>query len=96
MERGVPDGRSRLILYVISRYLINVKGLSLEEAEAVIDAFLEASCRNYGNCSKIYKSWIRHVLRRVSEGGWRPWSLERVKQEDPELYSTISRVLGIQ
>ena len=96
IERGVPDGRSRLILYVISRYLVNVKGLSPGEAEAVIDSFIEASCRNYGNCGKIYKSWIRHVLRRVAEGGWKPWSLERIKREDPELYNTLARVLGLQ
>jgi len=96
IRRGVPDGRSRLILYVVSRYLVNVKGLSLGEAEAVIDAFIEASCRNHGNCGKIYKSWVRHVLRRVAEGGWKPWSLERLKREDPELYSTVARVLGLQ
>ena len=94
IERGVPDGRSRLILYVISRYLLNVKGLSPEEAEAVIDSFIEASCRNHSNCGKIYKSWIRHVVRRVKEGGWRPWSLERLKREDPELHSIVLNVVG--
>ncbi len=96
IERGVPDGRSRLILYVISRYLLNVKGLSPEEAEAVVDSFIEASCRNHGNCGKIYKSWIRHVLRRVKEGGWKPWSLERIKRDDPELYDIVARVAGLE
>ncbi len=94
IESGVPDGRSRLILYVISRYLLNVRGFSPEEAEAIIDSFIEASCRNHGNCGKIYKSWIRHVVRRVKEGGWKPWSLERLKREDPELYSIVLKVVG--
>ncbi|MCE4603539.1 MAG: DNA primase noncatalytic subunit PriX [Aeropyrum sp.] len=92
ISRGVPDGRSRLILYVLSRYLLNVRRLSLEEAEAVIDDFLKASCANHGNCSKIYKSWVRGVLRRVSEGGWMPWSLERIRREDPELYNVLKSV----
>jgi len=93
IRRGVPDGRSRLILYVISRYLVNVKGLSVDEAHLVVKEFIENSCRNYGDCSKIYDSWIRNVLRRVAEGGWLPWSLERLRERDPELYDIVMGVL---
>lgn len=92
LRAGVPDGRARLILYVISRYLVNVKGLGDEEALAEIDAFLETSCRNYGNCRKIYKSWIRNVLKHVRNGGWKPWSLQRLEREDPELYNIVKSV----
>ena len=79
---------------MISRYLVNVKGLPPEEAEAVIDGFIEASCRNHGNCGKIYKSWVRNVLRHVARGGWRPWSLERLRREDPQLYEVVEGVVG--
>lgn len=89
IEYGVPDGRSRLILYVISRYLVNVKGLSIGDAEKVIDGFLNASCENHGKCTKIYRSWVRNVLKRVKDGGWRPWSLDRLAREDPELYKLL-------
>ncbi|MEB2836522.1 MAG: DNA primase noncatalytic subunit PriX [Desulfurococcales archaeon] len=95
IRRGVPDGRSRLILYVISRYLVNIRGLSDDEALAEVQGFLQASCSNYGNCSKIYTSWIRNVLKHVRRGGWRPWSLERMRREDPELYSIIEKVVGL-
>lgn len=81
-----------MILYVISRYLVNIRGLSDEEALAEIDAFLEASCRSYGNCRKIYKSWIRNVLKHVRNGGWRPWSLQRLEREDPELYNIVKSI----
>ncbi|BAA81337.1 phospholipase A2/esterase [Aeropyrum pernix K1] len=94
IRSGVPDGRSRLILYVISRYLVNVKGLEPGEAEAVIDEFLRVCCEKHGNCRKIYKSWIRNVLRRVREGGWRPWTLERIRSEDPELYRIIEPIVS--
>lgn len=95
IESGVPDGRSRLILYVISRYLVNVKKLSVEESERVIDVFIENSCRNHGNCGKIYKSWIRRVLESVKTGGWRPWSISRIKENDRQLYEIVSRIVGV-
>lgn len=94
IEEGVPDGRARLILYVISRYLANVKKLDPEDSERIIEGFIENSCRNHGNCSKIYKSWIRNVVSRVSRGGWKPWSLDRIRKEDPQLYDIIASVLG--
>ena len=94
LHEGVPDGRSRLILYVISRYLLNVKGLSEEDAFTAIKDFLRASCERHGDCSKIYDSWIRNVLRHVKRGGWKPWSLDRMRKEDPELYKIVEAVLG--
>ena len=93
IDSGVPDGRARLILYVISRYLINVLGLSQEEAEREIEIFLENSCSKHGKCGGIYKSWIRSVLRGVSRGGWKPKSLDRLKAEDPQLYEIVKLVL---
>lgn len=94
IREGVPDGRSRLILYVVSRYLVNIKGLSPEEAEPIVESFIEASCRNHGNCGKIYRSWVRNVLRHVARGGWKPWSPERIQREDPQLYEILKSVLG--
>ena len=96
IKQGVPDGRSRLILYVISRYLVNVKNLEPEEAHLEIKQFIENSCKNYGNCTKIYDSWIRNVLRKVKEGGWLPWTLERVKERDPQLYDIIQTIINSQ
>ena len=93
IESGVPDGRARLILYVISRYLVNVKRLSVEEAHEIIKLFIQASCEKHNQCSKIYDSWIRNVLVHVKEGGWKPWSLERIKTNDPELYQIITSIL---
>jgi len=92
LKKGVPDGRRRLILYVVSRYLVNVKGLSEEDAIAEVKDFLRKSCENYNNCSKVYDSWIRNVINRVKSGGWKPWTLEKLKEKDPQLYSAVSDV----
>jgi len=94
IQTGVPDGRSRLILYVISRYLLNIKKLDIQESHETIKTFLENSCKNHGNCSKIYDSWIRNVLTHVQKGGWKPWTLEKIQKEDPQLYNTITTLIN--
>ena len=93
IDSGVPDGRSRLILYVISRYLLNVLGLSEEEALREIEVFLENSCQKHGRCGGIYKSWIRSVVKHVAKGGWKPWTLERMSRDDPQLYDIVKGIL---
>ncbi|MGC9072025.1 MAG: DNA primase noncatalytic subunit PriX [Acidilobus sp.] len=94
LANGVPDGRHRLILYVIARYLVNVKDLDERDAISEISDFIQRSCKNYGNCSKVYESWIRNVVSKVKTGGWKPWTLEKLKERDPQLYSMINDVLG--
>lgn len=94
IEGGAEDGRARLILYVISRYLMNVRRMSEEEAMREIEVFLERSCKNYGRCEKIYASWIRSVLRGVRQRGLMPWSPARIRERDPQLYEVIKRYLG--
>ncbi len=89
----MPDGRHRLILYVIARYLVNVKGLDERDAISEILDFVQRSCKNYGNCSKVYESWIRNVVSKVKVGGWKPWTLEKLRERDPQLYNTINDLL---
>ena len=52
MRQGLRDGRKRFILYVLSRYLINVRKLSVEEALEMVKAFVNVSCRNFSKCNK--------------------------------------------
>jgi hypothetical protein len=94
IERGLPDGRKRFILYVLSAYLVNIKGLGEEEALQVVQEFLDNSCRNHGNCGKIYESFIRGDLRRVKSKRLRPMSLEKLREKDPELYSIVEKAIS--
>ncbi len=94
IKNGVPDGRTRLILYVISRYLINVKKLSEDEALAQINEFINNSCKNYNNCSQIYKSWIINVIGKVKNGKWKPWNIDKIKNSDPELYKVLEPIIN--
>jgi hypothetical protein len=94
IESGLPDGRHRFILYVLSAYLMNVKQLSIEEAFQIAKRFVENSCRNFNNCSKVYDSFILGDLKRVKEKKLKPMSLKTLQQKDPELYNIIVKVLG--
>ncbi|MGC9009953.1 MAG: DNA primase noncatalytic subunit PriX [Sulfolobales archaeon] len=85
ISRGLRDGRKRFILKVLSPYLINVLKLSDEEAFERIREFIDNSCRNYGNCEKIYESWIKGDLRRVRSKGIKPAKLERLDEELREI-----------
>jgi len=96
IERGLPDGRKRFILCVLSAYLVNVKGLGEDEALEVVKEFLENSCRNYNNCGKVYESFIRGDLVRVRSKGIKPTSLEKLKEKDPELYKLIAQVASLK
>jgi len=96
IERGLPDGRKRFILYVLSAYLVDVKHLSEEEALEVIRGFIENSCMNYNKCDKIYDSFIRGDLARVRSKGIKPVSLEKLKERDPELYELIAQVASLK
>ena len=93
IKKGLPDGRKRFILYVLSAYLVNIKGLSEESALQVVKEFLENSCRNHGNCSKVYESFIRGDLQRVRSKGLKPISLEKLREKDPDLHSLIEQAL---
>ncbi|MEB3760388.1 MAG: DNA primase noncatalytic subunit PriX [Desulfurococcales archaeon] len=94
LENGLPDGRKRFILYVASRYLVNVKGLGIEEALEELQQFLDASCERHSNCSRIYTSWLRSVLRAVREKRLYPPGLSRLREKDPELYTLINTMVS--
>ncbi|AWR97427.1 DNA primase noncatalytic subunit PriX [Acidianus sulfidivorans JP7] len=89
LENGIPDGRKRFILYVASRYLVNVKGLSEDEALEKIKEFYYKS-----GSGKIYDAWIRSVIKGVKSKGFRPPSLKKLQEKDRELYEEIMKVLS--
>lgn len=88
MSRGLRDSRKRFILFVASRYLMNVKKVNEDEALRVIEDFY------YKNGSgKLYDAWVRSVLRGVKEKGFLPWSLKKIQEMDKEMYDEINKVL---
>ncbi|MEJ2776468.1 DNA primase noncatalytic subunit PriX [Sulfolobaceae archaeon RB850M] len=89
LEKGLPDARKRFILYVASRYLVNVKGLNDDEALKKLEDFYYKS-----GGGKVYESWIRSVLRGVKAKKLLPWSLKKIQEKDKEMYELITKVLN--
>ena len=91
LDEGLDDARKRFILYVGSRYLVNVKGLSEDEAIKRLEEFY-----NKKGGGKVYESWLRSVVKGVKSKGLLPWSLKRIEEKDKEMYVLISKVLNKQ
>ncbi|AOL15924.1 hypothetical protein BFU36_03380 [Sulfolobus sp. A20] len=88
LEKGIQDGRKRFILYVASRYLVNIKGLGDEEAIQALKEFYYKV-----PTGKIYDSWLKSVVNGVKNKGLLPWSLEKISEKDKEMYNEIIKIL---
>lgn len=88
LEKGMPDCRKRFILYVASRYLVNVKGMDENEAVKQLEEFY------YKNGGKVYESWLKSVVRGVKAKKLLPWSLKRIEEKDKEMYEMITKILN--
>jgi len=94
LERGLPDGRKRLLALAIIPYLVNVLRLGDAEAEARVRGFLEACCRNYGRCEEVGARWIQYEIRRIRERGYGPIRYEKLAERYRDLYDLVRTSLG--
>ena len=86
---GIPDGRKRIIFFWLAPYLVNVKGLTPEEAVSVLTEWLS---RQGG--AKIPPSWVKDEVVLAKRKGIRPWGLKKVESADPGLVKML-RDLGV-
>ena len=96
LERGLRDGRKRFILFCAARYLVNVKGLEVREAINKIMQFVERSemLPNFRGNGRVYESWVRSVIHGVKSKKLMPYSLEKLKEKDRDLYLIIQDTLS--
>ena len=88
LNEGLPDARKRFILYVGSRYLVNVKGVSEEEAIKRLEEFYYKK-----GGGKVYESWLKSVIKGVKSKGLLPWSLKKIEEKDKDMYKLLSEIL---
>lgn len=81
-QEPITNGRQRFFAMILCPYLINVKNLSLEESQIEI-------IRYFGDY--IPKSLIRYKLNEVSKKGILPYSLNKMQENDPELYNIVTK-----
>ncbi|MEM1610479.1 MAG: DNA primase noncatalytic subunit PriX [Sulfolobales archaeon] len=89
VSTGLPDGRKRFLLYVLTPYLATILKLEEEEALKIAREFLDNSCRNYGSCGKVYESWIRSAFKGAKQKGIKPARLEKLDEEVRKIIEEI-------
>jgi hypothetical protein len=89
IENGVPDGRRRLLAFAIIPYLVNVKGLEINESLKEIKKFLEASCGKFKNCREISEKEIMYSIKRIRRMNVKPIRMEKLKKDHKELYEML-------
>lgn len=90
IRSGVRDGRKRIIALAIMPYLANYLNLPDAEVLARCREFIENSCRNHNNCSKIHDTWLRSQLKTVKNHKYKVISRMKLIKEIPELKNTLT------
>lgn len=80
LKKQITDGKKRIFALILCPYLVNVKKLSLSEAEEILSNYFKGY---------VPISMIRYKLREVMKKGVLPYSLSNMKVNDPELYRII-------
>jgi len=94
LKHGIEDGRHRAIMYVIAPYLLNVRNASIESALSEISDWI-ARCNSVKHVNADIIHFAKYNLRRVAtQKKIKFYSrLARIQEEDPQLYSLISKAI---
>jgi Primase X len=89
LENPLSDYRKYLIWRILSPYLLNVKNIPKEESYSVIKDWLD-------KCSKLERLNFNAKLK-IKDGlkgarGYFPISLEKLKEENRELYEIVGKL----
>ncbi len=79
LNTPIPDARHRIVNLVLAPYLVNVKGVSEEEAFAIIHDYIE-KCKALNPNTKITDSYIKYQCSYSKKRGLKPLSLNRAKE----------------
>jgi len=94
MEHSVDDGRHRLLWLIITPYLVNVKGLSVEEAAEEARAYLQA-CSKLKPISGDLERLCRYYVEYAKRKQLKPLSLRtlQTKPEYADLWNIVEKAL---
>ncbi|MDE1870879.1 MAG: DNA primase noncatalytic subunit PriX [Candidatus Micrarchaeota archaeon] len=75
----IADVRHRTVNLILAPYLVNSKGLEVDEASRIISEYME-KCKQIDPNTKINDSYIRYQCSYAKKRGLRPLSLVRAKE----------------
>ena len=94
LEHPISDHRKYVIWRILSPYLANVKKLPKEEAYSVMKEWLD-KCDNIEKLNFNSKTKIKDGLKGASKG-FLPISMEKLKEENRQLYDLVLYRIGEQ
>jgi hypothetical protein len=94
LDQPLADHRKYIIWRILSPYLLNVKKLPKEEAYSVMKDWLD-KCDKIERLSFNPKTKIRDGLKGASKG-YLPISMEKLKEENRQLYDIVMSIIEEQ
>ncbi|MCL4379466.1 MAG: DNA primase noncatalytic subunit PriX [Candidatus Marsarchaeota archaeon] len=79
LETPIPDVRHRVVNLVLAPYLINVRGMTEDDAFKAISSYIER-CKALDPNTRINDSYIKYQCSYAKRKGLRPLSLARAKE----------------
>jgi hypothetical protein len=92
----LPDYRKMMIWLVLSRYLINVRGMTYKDAFSLIKKWVIRCNEENPLCPGHFDSIIRDRLKQATRDKRYPIGLSRIKSENIELYNLLLELNVIQ
>jgi hypothetical protein len=92
LEHPLPDHRKYIIWRILSPYLLNVRKLPKEEAYSMMKEWLD-KCNKLEKLNFNPKIKIKDGLRGASKGYF-PISMEKLKEENRQLYDLVLNRMG--
>jgi Primase X len=93
LQNPLADHRKYIIWRILSPYLLNVKKLPKEESYSIIKDWLD-KCNKIEKLNFNAKIKIKEGIRGASKGHF-PISLEKLKDENKQLYDVIVKTLAV-
>ncbi len=80
LETPIPDCRHRTVNLILAPYLMNIKGMPVDAATAVISNYI-GLCKTVNPDTKITDRYIRYQCEYAKSHGFKPLSLRRARTE---------------
>lgn len=79
LSTPIPDVRHRVVNLVLAPYLVNIKGMEVDEAVKVITAYIE-ECKKLNPDTNIGETYIKYQCNYAKNKGMRPLSMAKARE----------------
>lgn len=79
LSNPIADVRHRTVNLVLAPYLVNVRGMPVDDAAKVITDYIER-CKQMNPDTRINSTYIKYQCKYAKEKGMRPLSLEKARE----------------